>query len=255
MGDADNLKKCLIKEKDMNYNGGLYHETQIKLAYNSNRIEGSTLTEDQTLYLYDTKSIENGENGFVSSKDIIEMNNHFILFNNMLNTISEPLTADIIKHFHRILKTGTVRDSKYETPIGKYKFLPNTVAGITTSEPYAVAKDIEDLLIRYNDIKSKEIEDIVDMHVRFERIHPFFDGNGRIGRLIIFRECLINGITPLIIEDNEKAVYYKGLKEYLKDKEPLIEFCRLEQARYAERIKYYTVATVDKVTNDKEQRQ
>ncbi|MDR1953213.1 MAG: Fic family protein [Clostridiales Family XIII bacterium] len=236
------LYNQLLEEKRMQYKGGLYHETQIKLAYNSNRIEGSSLTEEQTLHLFDTRSIlARDENTSERFDDYMEMNNHFILFNYMLDTAKEKLTEEIIKSYHRILKYGTSDAEKDWFAVGDYKKVRNVVGNITTSDSFDVKEDMENLLIIYNATKDKSIESVVDFHVRFETIHPFQDGNGRVGRIILFRECLANNITPFIIEDNNKVDYYNGLKDYYNNPSSLLGVCKEAQDVYSQRMKYFSI--------------
>jgi Fic family protein len=236
-----NLGERLLQERASNYKGGLYHLTQLELAYNSNRIEGSSFTKEQTMYLYDTQAVFFGDNDFVKKDDVIEMNNHFILFNHMLDTCKDTTTGELIKTYHRILKYGTSPTFPSESPIGKYKVLPNTVAGIATSEPYQVAEHIDALTDEYLQIEEKTIADLIDFHVRFERIHPFFDGNGRVGRMLLFKECLANDIIPFVIKDENKETYYRGLKEYTANKDYLITYCLREQDEYLALVEKFVV--------------
>ena len=234
------ILKLLLEEKEMNYKGGLYHETQIRLAYNSNKIEGSSITEEQTRFMYETSSIfpENGDS--IKTNDIVEMNNHFFLFNKMLDTVNINLTHEIIKEYHFILKRGTSDERKDWFAVGDYKKLPNTVGVTETSEPENVTEDMQKLFDGYYKTNECDIKKIIDFHVKFEKIHPFQDGNGRIGRLIMFKECLKNNIAPFIIQDKNKAFYYRGLQEYTREKNFLRETCLHEQDVYVERVKYFT---------------
>ncbi|MCL2772477.1 MAG: Fic family protein [Oscillospiraceae bacterium] len=234
------ILKLLLEEKSMNYNGGLYHETQIKLAYNSNRIEGSSLTEEQTRFMYETSSVLPETGSCIKTDDIIEMNNHFFLFNKMLDTVNRELSQDLIKEYHYILKRGTSDERKEWFAVGDYKKVPNTAGMIETSAPENVETDIRKLLEDYHKSDFTDINRIIDFHVKFEKIHPYQDGNGRIGRIIMFRECLKNNITPFIIQDKNKAFYYRGLQEYLRERGFLLETCLHEQDVYAERVKYFT---------------
>jgi Fic family protein len=237
-----NLLAVLREEKESRYKGGLYHQTQIKLAYNTNRIEGSKLTEEQTRYIYETNTIfmEEGETT-ANVDELIETVNHFTCFDYMLDIADEPLSEEHIKEFHRLLKTNTSDSRKPWFRIGDYKLKPNIVGGIETTPPSKVQYEIEELLKDYRDKKTITVEDIIDFHFKFEQIHPFQDGNGRVGRLIIFKECLAHEITPLIIEDDHKYFYYRGLSEYPKVKGYLIDTCLSAQDTYNEMIKYFEI--------------
>jgi Fic family protein len=222
------IAEILKEQKQLRLKGNLYHKTQISLAYNSNRIEGSQLTEEQTQYMYETKQID----GLANVNDIIETTNHFTLFDYMLDTCDEILTETMIKQYHAILKSSTTDSKLPWFRIGDYKKLPNTVGNTETSSPEDVQSDIASLLKSYNAIDNKNIEDIIDFHWRFETIHPFQDGNGRIGRIIMFKECLRNNIMPFIIFDEYKLYYYRGLKEYKNISGYLIDTCLSAQDTY-----------------------
>jgi len=237
---AADILKLLLEEKAMNYKGGLYHETQIKFAYNSNKIEGGSLTEEQTRFIYETSSIISESENCIKTDDIIEMNNHFFLFNKILDTVNQDLSQELIKEYHYLLKRGTSDERKEWFAVGDYKRVPNTVGMVETSKPENVASDMQKLLDEYNKNDSVNIEKIIDFHVKFERIHPFQDGNGRVGRIIMFRECLKNNITPFIIQDKNKVFYYRGLREYPHERGFLRETCLHEQDVYAERVEYFT---------------
>ena len=218
--DAKKIKNALIRQKENNLSGNLYYKTQIDFAYNTNHIEGSTITPDETESIYETGTILTSEDKVIVIKDITETKNHFTLFKYMLDTINEPLSEDMIKKYHFILKNGTVDDSDREWfNVGEYKKLKNFVGNIETSLPSDVPLDMKNLISWYNDIKNKTILDIIEFHVRFEKIHPFQDGNGRVGRMIMFRECLYNNIVPFYIEDRNKSFYIRGLKEYQNNNE------------------------------------
>lgn len=222
----------LIQEKEAGYKGGLYHLTQVKLAYNSNRIEGSRLTEEQTRYMYETKTLIPSGDEVAPINDIIETQNHFALFNTMLSTADQPLTEDMIKTYHRILKSSTTDAQLDWFAVGDYKTQENIVGDMETTPPEQVAAEMGRLLQIYNEKESISLEGVVDFHVRFERIHPFQDGNGRVGRIIMFKECLKNGIVPFIIEDTKKAFYYRGLREYSREPGYLLDTCLDAQDRY-----------------------
>ena len=240
--DISKIKKALIDQKNMNLSGNLYHKTQLDFAYNNNAIEGSTITFDETASIYDTGTILTSKDKVIVLKDATEIKNHFTLFKYMLDTIDDKLTEDMIKKFHFILKDGTLTDSEKEWfNVGEYKSKKNFVGNITTTLPKNVAKDMKDLLDWYDKIPNKTLEDIIEFHVRFERIHPFQDGNGRVGRMIIFRECLYNNIMPFYIEDRNKEFYIRGIKEYQLNNEKgyLIDTCLNSQDNYEKLVKYF----------------
>ena len=223
----------LREQKEMNLKGNLYHITQVNFAYNTNHIEGSTLTEEQTRYIYETNTLilEDG-NEQANVDDIIETANHFKLVDYMLDVADKTLTADMIKEFHRILKTGTSDERKSWFNVGDYKKLENEVVGNETTKPEDVDDAINKLLDQYNNLDEITFDTIVKFHKDFETIHPFQDGNGRVGRIIMFKECLKNDITPLIILDKDKMYYYRGLKEYDTEKGYLVDTCLNAQDQY-----------------------
>lgn len=229
----------LLEEKEAKRKGGLYHKTQVSLTYNSNRIEGSRLTEEQTRYIFETRTIGFKDEEAVSVDDIIETSNHFVAFDYLLNTINETLSGNIIKEFHRILKTGTADAAKTWFNVGEWKKLPNEVGGIQTVMPQDVDTEITRLNDRYNSIVEVKFEDIIEYHFRFERIHPFQDGNGRVGRLIMFRECLRHNIIPFIIDERHKQFYYRGLKEFITTPGYLLDTCLSAQDTYTTWVKYF----------------
>ena len=240
--DAKKIKNALIRQKENNLSGNLYYKTQIDFAYNTNHIEGSTITPDETESIYETGTILTSEDKVIVIKDITETKNHFTLFKYMLDTINEPLSEDMIKKYHFILKNGTVDDSDREWfNVGEYKKHKNFVGNIETSLPSDVPLDMKNLISWYNDIKNKTILDIIEFHVRFEKIHPFQDGNGRVGRMIMFRECLYNNIVPFYIEDRNKSFYIRGLKEYQNNNEKnyLIDTCLNSQDNYEKMAIYF----------------
>ena len=235
-----NIKKTLLEQKRINLSGNLYHKTQLDFAYYNNYIEGSTITPDETASIYDTGTILTSSDKVIVLKDATETKNHFTLFKYMLDTIDDKLTEEMIKKFHFILKDGTLTDSEKKWfNVGEYKKKKNFVGNITTSLPNEVSKDMKNLLAWYNSISKKTLEDIIEFHVRFEKIHPFQDGNGRTGRIIIFKECLKNNIFPLIIEDNRKQEYYDALKEAQKnnDYKKIIDLFYQEQKVYYDNVK------------------
>lgn len=238
---SDNtLLNHLKEQKDMKLKGGIYHRTQIDLTYNSNRIEGSKLTHDQTRYIFETNTIGATKDS-INIDDIIETTNHFNCVNLIIDKAKSKLTASMIKELHYILKTGTSDAQKDWFNVGDYKKLPNEVGGNKTCPPKEVADKMKDLLTTYHDIKNKTIEDIIDFHYQFEMIHPFQDGNGRIGRLIMFKECLANNIVPFIIEDDIKMFYYRGLQEWPTIKEYLLDTCLSAQDDYKALLQYFEI--------------
>ncbi|MCL1865340.1 MAG: Fic family protein [Spirochaetes bacterium] len=233
------LLTYLKEEKQTRLKGGLYHKTQVNFAYNSNRIEGSKLTEEQTRYIFETRTIGFKDQEAVPVDDIIETSNHFVAFDYLLDLVDRPLSNEIIKEFHRILKTGTSDAAKEWFKVGGWKTLANEVSGTETTLPKNVETHMNKLNKWYNSLPEILFETIIEYHYRFEKIHPFQDGNGRVGRLIMFRECLRNCITPFIIDDNRKQFYYRGLKEFANIKGYLIDTCLSAQDTYKEWIKYF----------------
>lgn len=235
---VNHILQTLHNEKMFKLSNGLYHETQIKLTYNSNHIEGSRLTEDQTRYIFETKTIGNLPSN-INLDDVIETNNHFRCIDYIIDFAEAELCETLITNLQYFLKEGTEHSKMYGA--GKYKVLPNTVGGIETTQPDKVESEMKKLLTWYNSIKHVTIEDIAEFHYRFETIHPFQDGNGRIGRLIAFKECLKNNIVPFYIDDNYKFEYYRGLKEWNIDKNYLIETFKFGQDLYKKLLDYFQV--------------
>jgi len=233
------LLKLLREEKDMKLKGGLYHQTQVKLAYNSNRIEGSRLSEEQTRFIYETNTIATENKEATSIDDIVETINHFQCFDYMLTVADQVLSEEIIKEFHRLLKSNTSDSKKEWFSVGDYKKRPNMIGDKKTVSPSKVNGEMAKLLIDYNQVKNVQFEDIIEFHYKFEMIHPFQDGNGRVGRIIMFKECLKNGIIPFIIEDQYKQFYYRGLNEFSTEKGYLVETCYSAQDAYGELLKYF----------------
>ena len=207
------LLKVLKEQKASRLKGSIYHRTQIDLTYNSNHIEGSKLTHDQTRYIFETNTIGITDQA-INVDDIVETVNHFRCIDYIIDHAEEKLTESLIKQLHLILKSGTSDSKKDWFMVGDYKRLPNEIGGMDTCPPEEVHKQIKALLSEYNAIRQRTLEDILDFHVSFERIHPFQDGNGRVGRLIMFKECLANNIVPFIITDELKMFYYRGLHEW-----------------------------------------
>ena len=234
------LLKALREQKASKLKGGIYHRTQIDLTYNSNNIEGSKLTHDQTRYIFETNTIGVTDSS-VNVDDVVETVNHFSCIDYIIDHTEDKLTENLIKHLHLLLKTGTSDSRKDWFAVGEYKRLPNEVGGQDTCAPEDVHKQMKALLDEYNQKKKKSFEDILDFHVRFEQIHPFQDGNGRVGRLLMFKECLANDIVPFIITDELKMFYYRGLKEWGHINGYLIDSCLTAQDMYKELLKYFRI--------------
>lgn len=234
------LLSILQEEKRTKYAGGIYHKTQIDLTYNSNHIEGSRLTHDQTRYMFETNTI-GVENEVLNVDDVIETSNHFRCIDLIIDHAASTLSEYFIKKLHHILKTGTSDSRKDWFAVGEYKRLPNEVGGMQTSLSEEVADRMKALLSDYNAVPKKTLDDILDFHVRFERIHPFQDGNGRVGRLIMFKECLKYNIVPFIIEENLKLFYYRGLKEWYNEKGYLTDTCLIAQDKYKAYLDYFRI--------------
>ena len=240
--DANTIKKALIEQRRIGLTGNLYYKTQIDFAYNTNHMEGSTITPDETASIYDTGSILLSKDKVLLLKDVTETNNHFTLFKYMLDTLDKELSEKMIKHYHFILKNGTLTEEEKEWfNIGEYKKLKNYVGNIITSSPGDTEKDMRDLLKWYKSINKIDLQDIIEFHARFEKIHPFQDGNGRVGRMIMFRECLCNNIVPFYIEDRNKEFYIRGLREYQNNnnKTYLIDTCLNSQDNYIKLANYF----------------
>jgi len=213
MSDSRELLQTLVFEKQNKIKGGIYHRMQIDFAYNSNHIEGSRLTHDQTRYIYETHTID----GTAPVNDVFEAANHFKCFDYVLDTVSESITEEYIKELHRILKNGLMIDNDDYSVIGDYKKYPNEVGQIKTASPKDVSVLVQDLLRKYTNKSKIDLYDVAEFHAAFEKIHPFYDGNGRVGRLIMLKQCLVNNIVPFFIDDNIKYFYYFGLKEWQLD--------------------------------------
>ena len=234
------LLSILQEEKKSKYSGGIYHKTQIDLTYNSNHMEGSRLTYDQTRYIFETNTIS-VENETLNVDDVIETANHFRCIDMIIDNAKSALSEKFIKGLHLILKSGT-SDSRLEWfSVGDYKKRPNEAGGMPTAMPEEAADKMKALLTEYNGKEEKTFEDVLDFHVKFERIHPFQDGNGRVGRLIMFKECLKYNIVPFIIEDNLKMFYYRGLKEWNNEKGYLTDTCLTAQDKYKAYLDYFRI--------------
>lgn len=234
------LLKRLREEKEGKVSGGIYHRTQIDLTYNSNHIEGSKLTHEQTRYIFETNTIGITD-ASVNVDDIVETTNHFRCIDLIIDRAEDKLSEAFIKEIHRILKTGTSDSCKSWFNVGDYKKLPNEVGGNATCPPEEVHARMKTLLASYNDKKEKSLEDIIDLHQKFETIHPFQDGNGRVGRLVMFKECLANGIVPFIITEELKLFYYRGLKEWGHVNGFLTDTCLTAQDYYKKLLDYFRI--------------
>lgn len=234
------LLEILREEKASKRSGGIYHKVQIDLTYNSNHIEGSRLTHDQTRYIFETNTIGVTDES-VNVDDIIETSNHFRCIDMVIDRATSAVTEKLIKELHAVLKTGTSDSRKDWFVVGDYKRYPNEVGGRDTALPEDVPANMKRLLSDYNAIEDKTLEDIIEFHVRFERIHPFQDGNGRVGRLLLFKECLKHDIVPFIIEDNLKLFYYRGLAEWDSERGFLMDTCLTAQDRFKRYLDYFRI--------------
>lgn len=234
------LLRRLREEKEGKISGGIYHRTQIDLTYNSNHIEGSRLTHEQTRYIFETNTIGITDES-INVDDILETTNHFHCIDLIIDRAEEKLSELFIKEIHRILKTGTSDSHKSWFNVGDYKKLPNEVGGSATCPPEEVHERLKVLLSAYNAKSPKSLEDIIDLHQKFEAIHPFQDGNGRVGRLIMFKECLANGIVPFIITEELKFFYYRGLREWGHINGYLTDTCLSAQDNYKALLDYFKI--------------
>ena len=235
---ANDLLIRLKMEKEAGIPGGIYHKVQIELTYNSNHMEGSRLTYDQTRYIFETNTI-GIQDEVVNVDDIVETANHFRCIDQIIELANYPLSEAFIKQLHYILKSGTSDSRKTWFAVGEYKRFENEVGGSATAKPADVPGEMRNLLSRYNLSKQKTLKEIIQFHYEFEKIHPFHDGNGRVGRLIMFKECLRNGITPFIIEDDIKEFYYRGLKEWKNEQGYLMDTCLTAQDRFKVYMDYF----------------
>lgn len=234
------LLEFLKAEKAINVSGGIYHKIQIELTYNSNHIEGSRLTHDQTRYIYETNTIAM-DKGTVNVDDIVETVNHFKCIDLCIDQANHALSEAFIKQLHLILKSGTSDSRKNWFVVGDYKRIPNEVGGRETTVPEEVTGKIKALLTAYNDVKAKTFEDILEFHYQFESIHPFQDGNGRVGRLIMFKECLRNNVVPFIINEKLKMFYYRGLHEWASERGYLTDTCLTAQDQFKKYLDYFRI--------------
>lgn len=234
------LLDIMKEQKASKYPGGIYHKTQIELTYNSNHMEGSRLTHDQTRYIFETNTI-GMENEIINVDDVIETANHFRCIDLIIDNAKAVLTGKFIRELHLVLKNGTADSRKEWFAVGEYKKLPNEVGGMETALPEEVPDKMKALLAAYNAKEVITLEDILEFHVKFERIHPFQDGNGRVGRLIMFKECLKHNIVPFIIEDRLKLYYYRGLKEWNREKGYLTDTCLAAQDKYKAYLDFFRI--------------
>lgn len=233
--DINKLKNELIKQKESKFKGNIYHYTQVIFSYNSNKIEGGKITGEQVEDIYNTSSFIPKSDELVKLDDLIESKNHFKLFDYMLDNVDKILTKDMIIEMNKISKRNTSDEENPRYNVGGFKVVPNIIGivnVINTTAPEDVEKEIDELLKDYNSKSNITLEDIIDFHYRFEKIHPFGDGNGRVGRIIMFKECLRNNIMPFIVLNDDKTYYIRGLKEYETDKMFLIDTIGHEQDLY-----------------------
>lgn len=234
------LLDVLRAEKAAKLHGGIYHRVQIDLTYNSNHIEGSRLTHDQTRYIFETNTIDLSD-GAVKVDDVVETANHFKCIDMIIDSAAHVPSEAFIKQLHATLKSGTSDSRQDWFAVGDYKKLPNEVSGIDTAQPEEVAAQMKKLLSEYNANKEKSFDDLLDFHYRFERVHPFQDGNGRVGRLILFKECLRNNIVPFIIDEDTKLYYYRGLKEWERERGYLRDTCLAAQDKFKKYLDYFRI--------------
>lgn len=235
--NLNKLKRELIEQRKSKFKGNIYHYSQVNFAYNSNKIEGGRLTEDVTEEIFETNSFIPKSDDAIKLDDLIEMKNHFRLFDYCLDTIDEPISKEMMIEMNKILKRNTTDEENPRYNVGGFKVVPNKIGlinVINTSRPEDVEKDLDELLNWYYNLNNITIENIIDFHYKFERVHPFGDGNGRVGRMIMFKECLRNNIMPFIVLDNDKPYYMRGLKNYKEDKMFLIDTIKHEQDLYEE---------------------
>lgn len=238
--EPETLLDVLRIEKASGTKGGIYHKVQIELTYNSNHMEGSRLTHDQTRYIYETNTLC-VEAGTVNVDDIVETANHFRCIDLVIDSAGQMLSEPFIKTLHRTLKSGTSDSRKDWFAVGDYKKIPNEVGGRDTTAPEEVSTEMKQLLASYNRKPDKTLEDLIAFHVAFESIHPFQDGNGRVGRLILFKECLKNGIVPFIIDEDLKLFYYRGLHEWNTERGYLIDTCLSAQDKFKKYLDYFRI--------------
>ncbi len=240
VAERDTLVGRLLFEKNNGVEGGIYHKIQVDMTYNSNHIEGSRLTHDQTRYIFETNTV-GIEDGTLNVDDIVETVNHFKCIDAVIDGAKRTLTEEFIKDLHRILKNGTSDSRKSWFKVGEYKKLPNEVGGKATALPEDVAVKMKGLIDEYNSIGDVTLDDIINFHYLFEMIHPFQDGNGRVGRLIMFKECLRHGIVPFIIDEDHKIYYYRGLSEWKSERGYLRDTCLSAQDMFKTTLDYFQI--------------
>ncbi|WP_165045506.1 DNA-binding protein [Adlercreutzia sp. ZJ138] len=238
--DSSALLTRLLEEKSAAVHGGIYHKLQIELAYNSNHMEGSRLSKDQTRLIFETSTVSD-EGAALRVDDIVEASNHFRCVDYCLENARKPLSEKMLKDLHRLLKAGTSDSSLSWFAVGDYKLLPNEVAGNMTVEPEGVSSAVGKLLTDYCPKRQHTLDEIIDFHVRFERIHPFQDGNGRVGRLVMLKECLASNVVPFVIAEDMKAFYYRGLSEWDNERGFLTDTCLAAQDRFKEWMRYFRI--------------
>ncbi len=238
--DHSALLMRLLEEKSAGIHGGIYHKLQIELTYNSNRIEGSRLSIDQTRMIFETATIA-PDTDLIGVDDVVETTNHFRCIDYCLDNVQRPISGAMLKELHRILKTGTTDSALSWFAVGDYKRIPNEVGGRATAEPEDVPAEVASLIKGYGPKTGHTLEQIIDFHVRLERIHPFQDGNGRVGRLIMLKECLVNGIVPFVVADDMKLFYYRGLSEWDNERGFLIDTCLAAQDRFKQWLDYFRI--------------
>lgn len=234
------LLDVLLAEKAAKLHGGIYHRVQIDLTYNSNHIEGSRLTHDQTRFIFETNTLGMSD-GAVKVDDVVETANHFKCIDMVIDSAAHVLSEVFIKQLHATLKSGTSNSRQDWFAVGDYKKLPNEVGGMDTAQPEEVASQMKKLLSEYNANKEKSVDNLLDFHYRFERIHPFQGGNGRVGRLVLFKECLRNNIVPFIIDEDTKLYYYRGLKEWERERGYLRDTCLAAQDKFKKYLDYFRI--------------
>ena len=235
------LLEALRREKAAGLSGGIYHKVQIELTYNSNHIEGGSLTHDQTRYIFETDTIA-ADGGALRVDDVVETANHFRCVDMIIEQARRPLSEAFIKKLHLVLKNGTSDSRRSWFAAGGYKRLPNEVGGVETAPPEETAERMRELLASYEKVRERELDDLLDFHYRFERIHPFQDGNGRVGRLILFKECLRSGVVPFIITDELRMFYYRGLSEWERERGYLRDTCLTAQDRFKAYLDYFRIS-------------
>lgn len=235
------LLEVLREEKESKTKGGIYHKVQIDLTYNSNHIEGSRLSHDQTRYIYETNTI-GMKDEIINIDDIVETVNHFKCIDMIIDTANYKLSERFIKQLHFVLKSGTSDSRKDWFAVGEYKRYPNEVGGMETVLPEQVEERVQQLLNQYNQNKTKTFEEVLEFHYEFETIHPFQDGNGRVGRLILFKECLRNNLVPFIIDEELKLYYYRGLHEWKSERGYLRDTCLTAQDKFKRYLDYFRIA-------------